>query len=126
MENKKIINSFRDLRVYQKSFEVSMRIFHLTKSFPRDEIYSLTDQIRRSSRSVSGQIAESYRKRKYPKSFSSSLNGAEGEASETQNWLLYSEACGYANKETVAELFIDCENIIGMLVNMQKNAENWK
>ena len=120
------IKSFKDLRVYQKSFEMSMKIFLLTKSFPKDEIYSLTGQIRRSSRSVSGQIAEAYRKRKYPKQFSSTLNGAEGEASETQNWLLYSNACEYLNTETCEDLYKEYENIIGMLVNMQKNADSWK
>ncbi len=126
MENEKHINSFRDLRVFQKSFEAGMRIFQLTKSFPKEEMYSLTDQIRRSSRSVSGHIAEAYRKRKYPKLFSSTLNGAEGEASETQNWLLYSEACKYIDNQTMVELFNQYENIIGMLVNMQKNADSWR
>ncbi len=75
---------------------------------------------------MSGQIAEAYRKRKYPKSFSATLNGAEGEASETQNWLFYSEACNYIDNKTLLELFNDYENIIGMLVNMQKQANNWK
>jgi four helix bundle protein len=124
MEKEKI-TSFKDLRVYQKAFDLSMQIFELTKNFPKEEIYSLTDQIRRSSRSVCGQTAEAFRKRKYPKAFSSSLNGAEGEASETQNWILFAFACKYINQETKSEIFQGYEDVIGMLVNMQKNAENW-
>lgn len=124
MEQNKI-KSFRDLRVYQKSFDLSMEIFELTKTFPKEEIYSLTDQIRRSSRSVCGQIAEAFRKRKYPKSFSASLNGAEGEASESQNWILFAFACNYINDETKTRILHGYEEVIGMLVNMQKNAENW-
>ena len=126
MENSNQIKSFKDLHVYQKSFETGMKIYQLTKFFPKDEVYSLTDQIRKSSRSVSGHIAEAYRKRKYPKSFSSTLNGAEGEASETQNWLMYAEACFYIDSKTLDDLFVEYENIIGMLVNMQKNADNWR
>lgn len=103
-----------------------MKVFEMTKTFPKEELYSLTDQIRRSSRSISGQIAEAYRKRKYPKLFISTLNGAEGEASETQNWIIFAEACGYINKEKSQELFNDLEGIIGMLVNMQKTAHTWK
>ena len=124
MERAKI-NSFRDLRVYQKAFELSMEIFILTKTFPKEELYSLTDQIRRSSRSVCGQTAEAFRKRKYPKSFSASLNGAEGEASETQNWILFAKACDYINEETKTRIFQGYEDVIGMLVTMQKNSENW-
>jgi four helix bundle protein len=119
------INSFIDLRVYKKAFELSMEIFTLTKTFPKEETYSLTDQIRRSSRSVCSQTAEAFRKRKYPKSFSASLNGAEGEASESQNWILFAYACNYINEETKTKIFQGYEEVIGMLVNMQKNSENW-
>jgi len=80
----KKIRSHRDLDVYHMSFGVSMRLFEISKSFPRDEQYSLTDQIRRSSRSVSANISEAFRKRKYPKSFVSKLSDAEAEAAETQ------------------------------------------
>ena len=114
-----------DLRVYQKAFDLSMEIFVLTKTFPKEEIYSLTDQIRRSSRSVCGQTAEAFRKRKYPKSFSASLNGAEGEASESQNRILFAYACNYINEETKLKIFQGYEEVIGMLVNMQKNSEKW-
>jgi len=78
-----IIRKHTDLRVFQLSFESGMSIFELTKSFPKEERYSLTDQIRRSSRSVSGNIAEAWRKRKYPKSFVAKLSDSEGEAAET-------------------------------------------
>ncbi len=124
MEKAKI-SSFMDLRVYQKAFDLSMEIFVLTKTFPKEEIYSLTDQIRRSSRSVCGQTAEAFRKRKYTKSFSASLNGAEGEASESQNWILFAYACNYINEETKLKIFQGYEEVIGMLVNMQKNSEKW-
>lgn len=79
------IKSHRDLRVYQKAFENAMKIFEISKAFPKEEIYSLTDQIRRSSRSVSANISEAFRRRKYPKSFSNKLNESEAEAAETQN-----------------------------------------
>ncbi|MBZ9729084.1 four helix bundle protein [Salegentibacter sp. JZCK2] len=89
------IETHKDLRVYQLSFEAGMDVFRLSKLFPREELYSLTDQIRRSSRSVSGNLAEAWRKRKYPKSFVSKLVDCEGEAAETQVWLDYALACEY-------------------------------
>jgi four helix bundle protein len=82
-----LITSHRELRVYQKAFEKAMDIFVISKSFPKEEIYSLTDPFRRSSRSVCSTVAEAFRRRKYPKSFSSKLNESEAEAAETQNWL---------------------------------------
>jgi four helix bundle protein len=90
-----IIKSHRDLRVYQKAFENAMDIFHLSKNFPKEELYSLTDQVRRSSRSVCANIAEAFRKRKYPKAFSLKLNESEAEAAETQNWLDFALECCY-------------------------------
>jgi len=92
------IKSHRDLRVYKLSFESGMEIYKLTKNFPKDETYSLTDQIRRSSRSVSGNIAEAWRKRRYDKAFVSKLNDSEGEAAETQVWLEYALSCEYISK----------------------------
>jgi four helix bundle protein len=77
------IRTHKDLRVYQLSFEVGMEVFRISRTFPREEVYSLTDQIRRSSRSVSGNLAEAWRKRRYPKSFVSKLSDVEGEAAET-------------------------------------------
>lgn len=121
----KAIKSHRELEVYQLAFQTSMKIYALTKSFPREELYSLTDQIRRSSRSVSANISEAFRRRKYPKSFCNKLNESEAEAAETQNWLDYSLACSYISKEIHSELDKEYENIIGKLVNMQKYPEKW-
>ena len=95
----KSVRSHGDLEVYRMGFEAAMRIFELSKEFPVEERYSLTDQMRRSSRSVCGNIAEAFRKRKYPKSFVSKLSDAEGEAAETQTWLEFAFQCGYINQE---------------------------
>ena len=94
---------FKKLIAYQKSFDLGMAFFKISKSFPKEETYSLTDQIRRSSRSVSA-IAESYRKRRYPKHFISKLTDADGENSETHVWLEYAFACEYLNKDTYEKL----------------------
>lgn len=122
----KIIKSHKELNVYKKSFEKAMEIFHITKSYPKEEIYSLTDQIRRSSRSVSSNIAEAFRRRKYPKSFALKLNESEAEAAEVQNWLDFSLNCNYINGKTYESLNNAYEEIIGMLVNMQKQSDKWK
>lgn len=119
------IRTHKDLRVYQLSFDASMEIYQLTKTFPKEEIYSLTDQIRRSSRSVSGNLAEAFRKRKYPKYFTSKLVDCESEASETQVWLDYALACEYISADIHAKLIEKYEHIIGMLVNMGARPENW-
>jgi four helix bundle protein len=119
------IRTHKDLKVFQLSFEAGMMIFHTSKKFPKEEMYSLTDQIRRSSRSVSGNIAEAFRKRKYPKAFVSKLTDVEGEAAETQVWLDYALECSYIEKETHADLFDKYDHIISMLVNMSTKPENW-
>lgn len=87
------IRTHKDLKVYALSFEAGMEVYGITKSFPKEEMFSLTDQIRRSSRSVSGNIGEAFRKRRYPKLFISKLTDSEGEAAETQIWLDYALAC---------------------------------
>ena len=120
------IKTHKDLKVYQLAFETSMLIFDLSKQFPREEMYSLTDQIRRSSRSVSGNIAEAFRKRRYPKSFIAKLSDAEGEAAETQVWLDYALACKYIDQEKFLNMSKDYENIIGMLVNMSSHPDKWR
>lgn len=120
-----IIKSHRELRVYQKAFENAMDIFHLSKNFPKEELYSLTDQVRRSSRSVCANIAEAFRKRKYPKAFSLKLNESEAEAAETQNWLDFALECGYLEKTVYESLDKSYQEIIGMLINMQRNPEKW-
>src|SRR5215207_8024966 len=85
----------RDLIVFQLSYSLAMEIFRLSRSFPKEEIYSLTDQIRRSSRSVAVNIAEGYRKRQYPKMFANKLSDSDGEATETQAWLDFARDCAY-------------------------------
>ncbi|MBW6497830.1 MAG: four helix bundle protein [Bacteroidales bacterium] len=119
------IRTHKDLRVFQLSFEAGMEIFEISKTFPKNEEYSLTSQIWRSSRSVSGNIAEAFRKRRYPKSFIAKLSDAEGEAAETQVWLQYAFRCQYLNQETYNTLDKKYDYIIGMLVNMIIEPEKW-
>jgi four helix bundle protein len=120
-----LIRSHKELIVYQLAFKVSMEIFQLSKTFPKEEIYSLTSQIRRSSRSVCANLAEAFRKRRYEKAFVSKLSDSEGEAAETQVWLDYSLECGYLPETTYHQLFAEYEKIIGMLVNMMKHPDKW-
>ncbi len=120
------IKSHKELKVYQISFDVGMKIFELSKTFPREELYSLTDQIRRCSRSVSANIAEGFRKRRYPRSFIAKLVDAEGEAAETQNWIEYAFKCIYLTKDVAEKLNEIYENIIGKLVTMENQAEKWQ
>ena len=114
-----------DLEVYQISVAAAMRIFEISKKFPKEEIYSLTDQIRRSSRSVSANIAESWRRRKYEKVFVNKLNESEGEAAETQVWLEFAVKCKYLDREMGKELHELYNKIIGKLVNMGNNPKPW-
>ena len=119
------IKTHRELRVFQLSFEAGMDVFNITKTFPKEEIYSLTNQIRRSSRSVSGNLAEAFRKRRYPKAFVAKLSDCEGEAAETQVWLDYAFACGYLDNETYDSLYDKYDHIISMIVNMMSKPDNW-
>lgn len=115
----------QDLKVFQKSFEMAMQIYELTKTFPKEELYSLTDQIRRSSRSVSANISEAWGKRKYEKSFIAKLTDFEGEARETQTWLQFALACNYISEEQSNNLNSQYNQIIGMLVSMINQSEMW-
>jgi four helix bundle protein len=107
---------FQDLLAYQKSFSLAMKIFEMTKLFPKEEMYSLTDQIRRSSRSVAANISESYRKRVYPKNFHSKLTDSDAENSETQVWLEFSHRCNYITESIYNELLNE-SNEVGKLIN---------
>jgi four helix bundle protein len=107
---------FQDLLAYKKGFIVAMEIYELTKCFPKEETYSLTDQIRRSSRSVTITIAEAYRKREYPKYFHSKLTDADAENSETQGWLEYALACKYITQEMNDNLIVKSLEV-GKLIN---------
>ncbi|KFF17734.1 four helix bundle protein [Flavobacterium hydatis] len=111
---------FKELLAYQKSFQLAMEIFELSKSFPSEEKYSLTDQIRRSSRSVSANISESYRKRRYVNHFISKLTDSDAENSETNVWLQFCLQCNYINKETFDNLN-DRSIEIGKLINYMIN-----
>lgn len=111
---------FQDLLAYKKSFELSMEIFRISKRFPVEEKYSLTDQIRRSSRSVSANIAEASRKRRYLKHFISKLTDSDSENSETQVWLEYSLACNYISSEEF-NFLTDKSIEVGRLLNFMMN-----
>ena len=109
---------YKALKVYQLAFELAMKLFHLSKSFPREERYSLTDQIRRSSRSVAANIAEGYRKRQYPNMFISKLADSHAEATETQVWLDFALECGYLTTESHREISESYEQVERMLASM--------
>ena len=112
------IRHFRELEVYQLAMGAAMTLFELSKGFPREERYSLTDQVRRSSRSVCANIAEAWRKRRYPNAFVSKLSDAEAEAAETQVWIEFAVKCGDLTPDQAVELDTLYNNIQGKLVNM--------
>jgi four helix bundle protein len=122
---RKTIKHFRELEVYKKAFEVAMEIFKITITFPKEEKYSLVDQIRRSSRSVCANIAESWRKRSYIAVFKNKITDAMQEASETQTWLEFSLACNYISKSDFDRLDNECERILRMLNSIEKNASKF-
>lgn len=124
MENR-AIRSHEELDVYRLAFETAMRIFELTKGFPAEERYSLTDQIRRSSRAVCSNLAEAWRKRRYEGALVSKLNDAEAEVAETQTWLVFSVKCGYLSREVGNELYRSYDRILGKLVTMITDVGPW-
>lgn len=121
----KKITTYRDLDVYQMAMDCAMEIFEITKSFPKSEQYSLTDQIRRSSRSVCANICEAWRKRRYKLSFVSKLSDAETEASETQVWLEFGSKCKYIDDAAYQKLDKHYDQIVGKLVRMIFNPDPW-
>lgn len=120
------IRRHQDLEVFQMAFTGAMDVFILSKSFPKEERYSLTDQIRRASRSVAANIAEAFRKRRYPAHFISKLSDAETEAAETQVWLDFALKCEYIGEEIHTDLYQRYDFILGKLVNMSRSPEQWK
>ena len=116
------ITSHRDLEVYGKSFDASMTIFRLTKAFPKEETYSLTDQIRRSSRSVCANLAEAWRKRRYEAAFVAKLSDAEA---ETQVWIEFAVASEYLTREEAEPLYRTYNGVLATLVGMINHAESW-
>ncbi len=119
------INSFRDLIVYQKAYKLAMEIFEITRSFPKEEKYSLTDQIRRSSRSVTACICEAWAKKMYIKHFVSKLSDSLGEEYETEGWLDYSKDCKYIDVATHSRLLGEYDEVRKMLIHMINNPEKF-
>jgi four helix bundle protein len=119
------IREFKELRVYQQAYEAATTIFELSKEWPKEETYSLTDQIRRSSRSVCANIAEAWRKRRYEKHFVSKLSDADAEAGETRTWLQFGRDSGYLAEGSFEELDETYNQICGGLVNMMQVPEPW-
>jgi four helix bundle protein len=109
---------FKDLIAYKKAFEMSRMVFVLSKRFPKEETYSLTDQIRRSSRSVTAQMAEGYRKRRYPLSFIAKMVDSDGENAETQVWLDHAVACEYVTGKDIAPILALSEEVGRLLADM--------
>ena len=121
----KRINNYSDLKVYQLAFESAMRIFEFSKKWPPEEKYSLTNQIRRSSRSVCGNIAEAWRKRRYPAHFVSKLSDSDTEAAETDVWLDFAFKCKYLEKEVHSKLKENYDHICRMLMKMMNKPQEW-
>jgi four helix bundle protein len=124
-KRKPLIKTHEDLEVYQMAFNAAMNIFEVSKQFPKEERYSLTDQIRRSSRSVCANLAEAWRRRRYEGSFLLRLNDAEAEAAETQVWLKFAVKCQYLNIDTARDLYRQYNRIIGSIVIIANDYDKW-
>ena len=123
--NGRLATRHTDLDVYRLGFDLAMQIFTFTKSFPKSEMYSLTDQIRRSSRSVCANLAEAWRKRRYEAAFVSKLGDAEAEAAETQTWLQFAVECGYLDRKLGRDLFTAYDEVLAKLIAMITHAKKW-
>ncbi|MGA8659501.1 MAG: four helix bundle protein [Chthoniobacterales bacterium] len=123
MEQKYFARRFSDLIVYQRACEISSNLFKLSRRFPREEMFALTDQIRRSSRSIGAQISEAWAKRKYKKAFLSKLTDADGEQLETQHWVGVAADCGYLTSEETNSLITSLEEVGGMLRGVMEKVE---
>jgi four helix bundle protein len=121
----KLVKSHHELDVYKLSFDAAMEIFEISKGFPNEERYSLTDQIRRSSRAVCSNLAESWRKRRYQAAFISKLNDVEAEAAESQSWIQFAVKCDYISAKKGRELHKAYDYIIGKIVNMITKPDPW-
>src|SRR5438045_4545309 len=120
---KQFVRHFRELEVYRNAMNLSMRIFAISKHFPAEERYSLTDQVRRSSRSVCANVAESWRKRRYKAAFVAKLSDAETEATETQVWREIAYLCEYIDKKTFLELDDACDHVVSQLLRLVDSAD---
>ena len=125
ISRKSKIRKHTDLEVYQRAFSAAMEWFKFSKEFPKEERYSLTDQGRRSSRSVCANLAEAWRKRRYPAAFVARLSDSEAEACESQTWIQFAVECKYLNEKHGRALYTEYDNIIGMLVNMIRDPQSW-
>jgi four helix bundle protein len=121
----KKITTHRELDVYAKAFDAAMQVFELSRTFPKEETYSLTDQIRRSSRSVCANLAEAWRKRRYEAAFISKLSDVEAEAAETQVWLEFAVRCKYLERDTAARLYKTYDEVLRTVVGMITHPETW-
>jgi four helix bundle protein len=119
------IEGFRDLIVFQKAYNLSMEIFKLSVVFPKEEKFSLTDQIRRSSRSISTNISEAWAKRRYEKSFINKLTDSLGEEFETETWIDYAKDCNYIDMDTHKKLISEYEQVKKILISMINNPSKW-
>ena len=120
-----LAKSVDDLEVYKLAFKLQKRIFLLSRKFPKEEMYSLTDQIRRSSRSIGANIREAWAKRRYPAHFVSKLSDSDGESEETIHWILSAFECEYIDAKTRDELNLEYRHVSGMLNKMMDSAESW-
>jgi four helix bundle protein len=119
------IQKHTELLVYRKALEAAMTVFVISKEFPREEVYSLTDQLRRSSRSICANLAEAWRKRRYPAAFVSKLSDAESEAAETQVWLEFAVKCGYLDRARGKLVYQAYDEILRILVAMISKPKPW-
>ncbi|MEA2709417.1 MAG: hypothetical protein QOF78_2018 [Phycisphaerales bacterium] len=119
------IRTHYELEVYRNAFAAAMELFEASKSFPKEETYSLTDQVRRSSRSVCANLAEAWRKRRYEAAFISKLSDAEAEAAETQVWLEFAVKCGYLDRERAKVLFETYDRVLATIVGMITHPQTW-
>ncbi|NJN09594.1 MAG: four helix bundle protein [Richelia sp. RM2_1_2] len=123
--SQKAIKDHKDLEVYKKAFDAAMEIYYLSKKFPVEERYSMTDQIRRSSRSVCANFAEAWRKRRYQAAFVAKLNDCEAEAAETQTWLEFAVKCEYMEVENARKLYGIYNQVLAGFVSMINNPTPW-
>ena len=113
------------MEVYRKAFDAAMELFEASKRFPKEETYSLTDQVRRSSRSVCANLAEAWRKRRYEAAFVAKLNDCEAEGAETQTWIEFGVKCKYLDRDFASRLYTSYDEILGTFVGMINHPETW-
>ena len=121
----KMVQSHTELESYRKAFEAAMDLFERSRTFPKEEMYALTDQVRRSSRSICANLAEAWRRRCYRAAFINKLNECEGETAETQTWIEFAVRCGYLDRECGRSLYQTYEEVLRLLVAMRQAPDRW-